>query len=157
MGLTNSGAALGRFSPLLISQKLLTLFGIPPFFTNLFRLACLLTLLVGLNLSFPIGALASFFKITKVVSFESVEVFHKDPFLVLYFSLSSVMIFRLLCLLPSAALFMLTIWPFGPPSPRSPLWWRPHNEHWSKNWRLSLNPNKCEASFFSLDFHQAKL
>ena len=28
---------------------------------------------------------------------------------------SSSMIFRLLCLLPSAALFTLTIWPFGPP------------------------------------------
>ena len=30
--------------------------------------------------------------------------------------------------LPSAALFMLTIWPFGPPPPRSPLRWRPHKE-----------------------------
>ena len=36
------------------------------------------------------------------------------------------MIFRLLCLLPSAAVFTLTIWPFGPPPPRSPLRWRPH-------------------------------
>ena len=41
---------------------------------------------------------------------------------------SSLMIFRHLCLLPSAALFRLTIWPFGPPPPRSPLWWRPHKE-----------------------------
>ena len=48
--------------------------------------------------------------------------------LALYFSLSSSMIFRLLCLFPSAALFTLTIWPFGPPPPRSPLWWRPHKE-----------------------------
>ena len=46
----------------------------------------------------------------------------------LYFSHSSLMIFRLLCLLPSAVLFMLTIWPFGPPPPRSPLQWRPHKE-----------------------------
>ena len=69
-----------------------------------------------------------FFKITKVVAFESVEVFRKDPFLALYFSLSSLMIFRPLCLLPSAVLFTLTIWPFGPPSPRSPLRWRPHKE-----------------------------
>ena len=38
------------------------------------------------------------------------------------------MIFLLLCLLPSAALFTLTIWPFGPPHPRSPLRWRPHKE-----------------------------
>ena len=68
------------------------------------------------------------FKITKVVPFESIEVFRKDPFLALYFSLSSLMIFRPLCLLPSAALFTLTIWPFGPPSPRSPMRWRPHKE-----------------------------
>ena len=69
-----------------------------------------------------------FFKITKVVPFESVEVFRKDPFLALYFSPYSLMIFRPLCLLPSAVLFTLTIWPFGPPPPRSPLWWRPHKE-----------------------------
>ena len=46
----------------------------------------------------------------------------------LYFSLSSLMIFRHLCLLPSAALFTLTIWPFGPPRHWSPLRWRPHKE-----------------------------
>ena len=60
--------------------------------------------------------------------FESVEVFRKDPFLALYFSLSSSMIFWPLCLLPSAAVFTLTIWPFGPPHPRFPLRWRPHKE-----------------------------
>ena len=38
------------------------------------------------------------------------------------------MIFRPFCLLPSAVLFMLTIWPFGRSPPRSPLWWRPHKE-----------------------------
>ena len=68
------------------------------------------------------------FKITKVVAFESVERFRKDPFLALYFSPYSLMIFRPLRLLPSAALFTLTIWPFGPPPPRSPLRWRPHKE-----------------------------
>ena len=99
-----------------------------PFSTNSFRLAYLLALVVGLNLSFLIGAFAWFFKITKVAPFKSVEVFRKDPFLALYFFLSSLMIFRLLCLLPSAALFTLTIWPFGPPPPRSPLRWRPHKE-----------------------------
>ena len=128
MGLTNPGQALRRFSLLLISLKLLTLSGIPPFFINSFRLASLLALLVGLNLFFLTGMLAWFIKITKVVPFESVEVFCKDPFLALYFSLYSSMIFRLLCLLPSAALFTLTIWPFDPPPPRSPLWWRPHKE-----------------------------
>ena len=77
---------------------------------------------------FLIGALVWFIKITKIVPFESVEEFRKDPFLALYFSLSSLMIFQPLCLLPSAALFTLTIWPFGPPHPRSPLRWRPHKE-----------------------------
>ena len=60
-------------------------------------------------------------------SFQVVEVFRKDSFLALYFSLSSLMIFRPLCLLSSAVFFTLTIWPFGPP-PRSPLRWRPHKE-----------------------------
>ena len=86
-----------------------------------------IALLVGLNLSFLIGALAWSTQITKAAPFEYVEVFRKDPYLALYFSLSSSMIFRLLCLLPSAALFTLTIWPFGPPPPpRSLLRWRPH-------------------------------
>ena len=57
----------------------------PAFFINSFYLASLLALLVGLNLSFLTGALAWFIKITKVVSFESVEVFCKDPFLALYY------------------------------------------------------------------------
>ena len=128
MGLTNPGQALGRSPLLLISLKHLTLSGILPFSTNLFRLASLFALLVGLNLSFLIGALAWFIKITKVIPFESIEVFCKDPFLVLFFSLSSLMIFRPLYLLLSAALFMLTIWPFGRPLPWSPLWWRQHKE-----------------------------
>ena len=128
MGLTNPGRDLGRSSLLLISQKLLTQSGIPAFSIKSFRLASLLALLVELNLFVLIGALAWFIKITKVAPFESVEVFRKDPFLVLYFSLSSSIIFRLLCLLPSAALFTLTIWPFGPPPPLSPLRWKPHKE-----------------------------
>ena len=128
MGLTNPGRALGRSFPLMISLKLLTLSGIPPFSTNSFRLASLLALLVGLNLFFLIGSLVWFFKITKAAPFESVEVFYKDPFLALYFSLYSLMVFRLLCLLPSAALFTLMIWPFGPPPPRFLLQWRPHKE-----------------------------
>ena len=128
MSLTNPGQALGRSFLLLISRKLSTLSGIPPFPTNSFRLASLLALLVGLNLSFLIGALVWFIKITKAVPFASVEVFRKDPFFSLYFSLYSSMIFRPLCLLLSAALFTLTIWPFGPLPARSPLRWRPHKE-----------------------------
>ena len=49
MGLTNPGRALGRSCLLSISRKLSTLSGIPPFTINSFRLASLLTLLVGLN------------------------------------------------------------------------------------------------------------
>ena len=128
MGLTNPGRALGRSCLLSISLKLLTLSGIPPFSAYSFRLASLLALLVGLNLSFLIGALVWFIKITKVVPLGSVEVFRKDPILALYFSLFSSMIFLILCLLPSAALFELTIWPFGPPPPRSLLQWRPLKE-----------------------------
>ena len=127
-GLTNSGRALGISCLLLISRKLLTLSGIPLFSTKSFRLASLFALLVGLNLSFLIGALAWFIKITKVAPFESVEAFCKDPFLPLYFSLSSSMMLRLLCLLPSAALFTLTIWLFSPPPFRFPLQWRPHKK-----------------------------
>ena len=128
MGLTNPGRALGQFSLLLIYRKLLTLSGIPPFSINFFQLNFLLALLVELNLSFLISALVWFFKITKAAAFESIEVFRKDPFLALFFSLYSLMIFLLFCLLPSAALFTLTIWPFGPPPSRSPLPWRPHKE-----------------------------
>ena len=69
-----------------------------------------------------------FIKITKVVPFESVEMFHKDPFLALDFYLFVLMIFWLLCLLPSAALFTLTFWPFDPSPPRSPLRWKPHKK-----------------------------
>ena len=101
-----------------------------------------------------------FFKIAKVVAFESVEVFCKDPFLALYFSLSSLMTFRLLYLLPSAAFITLTIWPFVPPPPQSPLRWWPHKElcfDWSAGLSIPLNPSKCEASFFSVDPHQANL
>ena len=127
-GLTNPGRALGRSCLLSISPKLLTLSGIPFFSTNLFRLASLLALLAGLNLFFLIGALLWFIKITKVVPFKSVEVFRKDLLLALYFSLSSLMTFRLLCLLPSAVLFMMMIWPSSPPPPRSPARWRPHKE-----------------------------
>ena len=129
MGLTNPGRALGRSCLLSISLKLLTLSGTPPFSTNLLWLASVLALLVGLNLSFLTSALVRFFKITKVVPFESVKVFRKDPpFLAMYFSLSSLMIFQPLCLLPSAVLFTLTIWPFGFAHPWSLLQWRPHKE-----------------------------
>ena len=126
MGLTNPGRALGRSFLLLVSLKPLILSGIPPFSINSFRLGFLLALLVGLNLSLLIGALAWFTKITIATPVESVEVFHKDSFLAMYSSLFSSMIFLLLCLIPSATLCTLTISPFGPPPPRSLLRWRLH-------------------------------
>ena len=52
---------------------------------------------------------------------------------------------------------MLTIWPFGHPATWSSLWWRPHKELWSEYWCLPLMPSKCEASFLSVDPHQANL
>ena len=128
MGSTNPDQALEQSPLLLISLKLLTLSSILPISINSFQLASLLALLIGLNLSFLIDVLAWFIKITKIVTFESVKVFHKDPFLALNISLSSSMIFWLLCLFLSAALFTLMIWPFGPPPPWSPLRWRPRKE-----------------------------
>ena len=128
MSLTDPSLALGQFVLLLTFPKLSTLSGTPLFSTNLLRLASLLALLVGLNHSFLVGVFVWFFKITKVVHFESVEMFHKDPFLALYFSFFSSTISLLLCLFPSAALFMLTTWSFGPPPFRSLLRWRPHKE-----------------------------
>ena len=119
-------------------SKAFDLSGIPSFSINLFWLASLFALLVGLNLSFLIGEVVWFFKITKVVPFDSVEVFCRDPFLALYFFLSSLMIFPLLCVLLSAVLIMLTIWPFGPPHPRSPQRWRPHKEL-CFNWSAGLS------------------
>ena len=124
----NPTRALGRSSLLLISRRLLAFSGIPPFSIDSFRLASLLALLVGLNLSFLMGVLAWFIKVTGTASFESVEVFRRDQFLALYFSLFLSVIFLLFCLLSSAALFALVVWPFGPPSPRFPLRWRPHKE-----------------------------
>ena len=160
MGSTNPGRALGRSCLLLISRKLLTLSGIPPFSTNWFRLASLLALLIGLNLSFLIGALVWFIKITKAAPFESVEVFRKDPFSALYFSLSSSMIS-----LPSSvncSLYAddLAIWSSSPLVPtaveatQGALF---RLERWSEYWCLPLNPSKCEASFFSVHPHQANL
>ena len=80
----------------------------PAFFHKFILAGLLLALLVGLNLFFLIGLLPWFFKTKKMAPFESVEKFYKDPFLALYFSLFSSVIFLLLWLLPSAALFMLT-------------------------------------------------
>ena len=95
-------------------------------------------MLVGLNLSFLTGTLPWFIKITKAAPYESNKVFRKDLFLALFLSLFSSMIFWSLCLLPSAALFTLMIWPFGHPPPRPPLRQQPRKEH-CFNWSTSLS------------------
>ena len=72
------------------------------------------------------------------------------------------MIFRLLCLLPSAALYAddLAIWspflsvPTAVEATQGALF---RLERWSEYWCLPLNPSKCEALFFSVDPHQANL
>ena len=110
-----------------------------------------------------IGALLCSFKITKAVPFESVEVFRKDPFLALYFSFSSLI--DLPASLPSSvscSLYAddLAIWSSSPSVPtaveatQGALF---RLERWSEYWCLLLNPSKCEASFFSVDPHQANL
>ena len=88
--------------------------------------------------------------------------FHKDLFLAVYFSLSSLMIFLLL--LPSSiscSLYAddLAIWSSSPSVPtmveatQGALF---QLEHWYEYWRLPLNLSKCEASF-SVDSYQANL
>ena len=52
-----------------------------------------------------------------------------------------------LCFLPSASLFTVTIWPFGPPLPRSLLRWRPHKElcfDWSAGLSSGIFPSNRE-------------
>ena len=155
MGLTNPGRALGRFCLRSISLKLLPLSGIPPFSTNSFRLAFLLALLAGLNLSFLTGALLWSFKITKVAPFESVEVFRKDPFLALYISfylndLPASLPFSISCSLYADD---LAIWSSVPTAVKATQGSLFRLEHWC----LPLNSSKCEASFFLVDPHQANL
>ena len=88
--------------------------------------------------------------------------FRWDPFLALHFSLSSLMFIRLLCLLSSAALYAddLAICSSSPSvstaveATQGALF---RLERWTKYWFFPLNPSTCEASFFSVDHHQANL
>ena len=87
----------------------------------------------------------------------------KDLFLALFCSLFSSIISLHVFLLPSAALFVLAIWPSDSPPPR------PHADveatlgalirwdRWSENWCLPLNPSKGQASFLLIDPHQGNL
>ena len=77
MVLSNPSRALGRFSLRSTFPRLSTLSGIPLFSTNLFRLATILVLLVGLNLYFSDRREYVVFKITEVAAFKSAEEFRK--------------------------------------------------------------------------------
>ena len=94
-------------------SKLSTLSGISPFSTNLFQPASLLCCRTKSFVSDRCTCV--FYQNHKNYSFESIKMFRKNLFLALYFSLLFSVIFLLLCLLPSAALFMLTTCPFDPP------------------------------------------
>ena len=69
--------ALGRLSLWWTFPRLSTLSGIPLFSTNLFRLATILVVLVGLNLYFSDRREYVVFKITEVAAFKSAEEFRK--------------------------------------------------------------------------------
>ena len=163
MGLTNPGRALGRSCLLSISRKFLTLSSIPPFSIKSFRLTFLLALLVGLNLFFLTGALAWSFKIIKVVAFRVRRDVPQRS--VLGPVLFSFFINDLPAFLPASVSCSfyaddLAIWSSSPSVPtaveatQEALF---RLERWSEYWCLPPNPSKCEASFFSVDPHQANL
>ena len=109
------------------------------------------------------GVLAWFFKITKIAPFESVLVFRKGS--ALGPVLSSLFINDLPASLSSSvscSLYTddLAIWSSSPSVPTTVEATQGaliRLERWSEYWCLPLDPSKCEASFFSVDLHQANL
>ena len=126
MILANSDRVLGRLLLRSTSPRHSTMSGIPLVFINLFWLASLFALLVGLNL------------FLKVAPFEFVAVFRKNPLLALFFIVFSSLIFLRLYILPSSALFRLTTTPPVSPHTRTLLLWRIHKEL-RFNWSADLS------------------
>ena len=163
MGLTNPGRALGRSCLLLISPKFLTLSGIPPLFHKLIS-AGLPSCFARWTQSFLSDRRASVvFQNHKSRSFRARRGVPQGSVLgpVLFF----LFINDLPASLPSSVSCSpyaddLAIWSSSPSVPtaveatQGALF---RLEHWSEYWCLPLNPNKCEASFFSVDPHQANL
>ena len=157
MGLTNPGRALERSSLLSTALKLLTLSGIPPFSTNLFRLASP-SYFARWTQSFHSDRLACVvyqnhksrcFQVRRGVPQGSVL----GPVLF------SLFVNDLPVSLPSSVSCSpyaddLAIWSSSPSVPtaveatQGALF---RLERWSEYWCLPLNPSKCEAFFFSVD------
>ena len=162
MGLTNSGRAVGQFSLLSISLKLLTVWH-PFLFHKLIS--------AGLPRCFARWTQSFLFDRRACVVFQN----HKSRCFrvrrgvpqgsVLGPVLFSLLINDLPASLPSSvscSLYAddLAIWSFSPSVPtaveatQGALF---RLERLSEYWCLPLNPSKCEASFFSVDPHQANL
>ena len=120
--------------------------------------AFLLVLLVGLNLSFLIGALAWFIKITSSRSFRVCRGVSQGSVLFSLFinDLPASLPSSVSCSLYTDDLVIWSSYPSVPIAVEATQGALFRLERWSEYWCLPLNPRKCEASF-SVDLHQANL
>ena len=155
MSLTKPGRALGRSSILSISPKLSTLSGTPLFSTNSFRLAYLHALLVGLNLSFLIGALAWFYQNHKSCSIRVGRgVPQRSVLGPILFSLfindfSASLSFSVSCSLCADDLAIWSSFPFVLTAVEATQGALFRLKRWSEYWCLPLNPSKCSLYLLS--------
>ena len=161
MGLTNPGWALGRSSLLSISPKFLTLSGIPPFSTNLFRLACLPSCFARWTQSFLSDRRAFVvYQNHKSRSFRGVpqgSILGPVLFSLFINDLPSSLPSSISCSLYADDLAIRSSSPSVPTAMEATQGALFRLERWSEYWCLPLNPSQCEASFFSVDPHQANL